>query len=101
MFFSGILIGLFSFAVIGIFHPIVIKCEYYFTCRVWPVFLATGLLFLTISLLTDAIVVSSCFGVAGFACFWSIGELREQAQRVRKGWFPANPNMQEQKSQVE
>lgn len=80
MFFSGILIGLFSFAVIGIFHPIVIKCEYYFTSRVWPVFLATGLLFLTISLLTDAVVVSSCFGVAGFACLWSIGELREQAQ---------------------
>ena len=26
---SGIIIGLSSFVIIGIFHPIVIKCEYY------------------------------------------------------------------------
>ena len=37
---SGILIGLTSFIVIGVFHPVVIKCEYYFSDRVWPVFLA-------------------------------------------------------------
>lgn len=100
MFFSGILIGLFSFAVIGIFHPIVIKCEYYFSYRVWPVFLATGLLFLTVSLLTDTLVVSACFGVAGFACLWSIGELKQQAERVRKGWFPDNPNKREFQSSM-
>ena len=28
---SGILIGLASFLLIGLFHPIVIKCEYYFS----------------------------------------------------------------------
>lgn len=37
---SGILIGLTTFIVIGVFHPVVIKCEYYFSDRVWPVFLA-------------------------------------------------------------
>lgn len=40
---SGILIGLTTFIVIGVFHPVVIKCEYYFSDRVWPVFLAGGL----------------------------------------------------------
>ncbi|MBQ5683504.1 MAG: DUF4491 family protein, partial [Peptococcaceae bacterium] len=24
--------------------------------------------------------------------FWSIGELKEQRERVEKGWFPKNPN---------
>ena len=36
---SGILIGLTAFIVIGVLHPVVIKCEYYFSDRVWPVFL--------------------------------------------------------------
>ena len=28
--FEGILIGIASLLIIGLFHPIVIKCEYYF-----------------------------------------------------------------------
>lgn len=89
---TGILIGLFSFAVIGLFHPIVIKCEYYLTDRVWPLFLATGLVFLLLALLTHDVFFSSLLGVLGFACLWSIGELKEQRERVKKGWFPSNPN---------
>jgi hypothetical protein len=29
-----------------------------------------------------------------FACssLWSIGEIFEQRERVKKGWFPKNPN---------
>ncbi|MBR6527745.1 MAG: DUF4491 family protein [Lachnospiraceae bacterium] len=30
---SGILLAVITFLVIGIFHPIVIKCEYYFSDR--------------------------------------------------------------------
>jgi peptide methionine sulfoxide reductase MsrA len=30
-------------------------------------------------------------GVIAFSCFWSILEIFEQAKRVAKGWFPANP----------
>ena len=92
MMWEGLVIGAISFFIIGIFHPIVIKCEYYFTSKIWPVFLLAGLVFCAISLLTDQIIVSSALGVTGCTLLWCIGELREQARRVEKGWFPANPN---------
>jgi hypothetical protein len=37
-------------------------------------------------------MLSGIVGVFGFACLWSIRELHEQVERVRKGWFPAKPN---------
>lgn len=88
---SGILIGLTSFVVIGIFHPIVIKCEYHFSDRIWPVFLAGGLAFCAASLFTDRPLLSAVLGVVGFTLLWSIRELKQQTQRVEKGWFPRNP----------
>lgn len=91
MFWSGLIIGAISFFIIGIFHPIVIKCEYYFTDRIWPVFLVLGLAFCFLSLFLQQIICSAAFAVAGFAMLWSIGELKEQTERVRKGWFPKNP----------
>ena len=45
--FYGILLGLASFLSIGLFHPVVIKCEYLFSYRCWPFFLAAGLILLT------------------------------------------------------
>ena len=37
--FQGITIGIIVFAIIGVFHPIVIKTEYYIGKKAWPVFL--------------------------------------------------------------
>ncbi len=91
MYTTGILIGLFSFAVIGAFHPIVIKGEYYFSEKIWPVFLIAGLLFLGLSIITKIVVLSSIYSILGFTCLWSIWELKEQQKRVKKGWFPQNP----------
>ena len=91
MYLEGLFIGLFSFLVIGLFHPIVIKGEYYFSSRIWPVFLVAGLLFLIGSCLVEQVFCSSLLGVLGFACFWSIPEIKEQEQRVKRGWFPQNP----------
>ncbi|MFT4004726.1 MAG: DUF4491 family protein [Lacrimispora sp.] len=88
---SGVLIGAISFLIIGIFHPIVIKCEYYFTERVWPVFLVGGILFCILSLFVNQIIISSVLAIIGFSMLWSIKELKEQTQRVEKGWFPENP----------
>ena len=88
---SGILIGLTSFIVIGVFHPVVIKCEYYFSERVWPVFLAGGLAFCAASLFVERPLLSSVLGVVGFSLLWSIRELKQQTRRVEKGWFPRNP----------
>lgn len=35
--FTGLIIALISFLCIGLFHPIVIKFEYYYGCQKWPV----------------------------------------------------------------
>lgn len=90
--FWGLLVGAASFLVIGIFHPIVIKGEYYFSKRIWPIFLVGGIVFGVISLLCENQTVSSIMAVVAFSMFWSIKELFEQEERVKKGWFPKNPN---------
>lgn len=86
--FNGVLIGLLTFLIIGIFHPIVIKGEYYFSKKIWPVFLIVGLIVLIISLYTSNSILSPILGVIGFTCLWSIKEIFEQEERVKKGWYP-------------
>lgn len=91
MSWSGIILGASAFVLIGLFHPIVIKAEYYFGKNCWWVFALAGVGFCVASLLVANLVFSSVLGVAGFSCFWSILELFHQERRVQKGWFPANP----------
>jgi len=86
--FYGVVIGAAAFATIGMFHPIVIWAEYHFSKRVWPAFLALGLVFLALSLTTGVFFLSCLFAVIGASCFWSIHELYQQEKRVQKGWFP-------------
>ena len=87
----GLTIGLATFLIIGLFHPIVIKCEYYFGVKCWWWFLIAGIAGVALSILTADILLSPLLGVFAFSSFWSIGEIFEQRKRVRKGWFPANP----------
>lgn len=87
---SGIILGLSAFAIIGVFHPIVIKAEYYLGKRCWWMFAIAGTGFCIASLFASH-VFAAILGVIGFSCYWSILELFEQEKRVRKGWFPANP----------
>ncbi|MCD7969741.1 MAG: DUF4491 family protein [Alistipes sp.] len=89
--FSGLIIGVVTFLIIGLFHPIVIKAEYYFGKKCWWAFLVAGLAALAGSLFAGDVLVSVSLGVFGFSALWGIGELFEQEKRVRKGWFPANP----------
>ncbi|MCD8173995.1 MAG: DUF4491 family protein [Alistipes sp.] len=89
--FSGLIIGVVTFLIIGLFHPIVIKAEYYFGTRCWWAFLVAGLGALAGSLLAGHVLVSTALGVFGFSALWGIGELFDQKKRVEKGWFPANP----------
>ena len=88
MHYLGILIGVICFLVIGLFHPIVIKTEYYFGKKTWPIFLVAGLLFLAASMWVESPLPASVLGVVGCSCLWSIQELFEQEKRVAKGWFP-------------
>lgn len=87
---DGIVIGLMTFLIIGIFHPLVIKGEYYMGQRCNWLFAIGGIITLVASIFTHG-VISILLGVTSFSCFWSILEVKEQRERVRKGWFPANP----------
>ena len=89
--YSGLILGEATFLLIGVFHVIVVKGEYYFSKKIWPLFLATGIASLFISLFISSPVISSLIAVFGISCLWSIRELFEQEDRVKKGWFPKNP----------
>ncbi len=89
--FEGILICVGAFVIIGALHPVVIKAEYHFGKRVWPLFLAMGLACCAASLWLPGAVLPALAAVLGCSLLWSIRELHEQEERVRKGWFPANP----------
>ena len=91
IYFNGLIIGLATFVIIGVFHPIVIKAEYYIGKKIWPLFLVVGLILIVLSLFIENITLSSIVGVTGFSSLWSINEIIEQEERVKKGWFPYNP----------
>ena len=88
---QSIWVGALAFLIIGVFHPIVIKAEYYFSKKIWPVFLVAGCICLGMALVVPGQVLSCALSVTGFTCWWSILELFEQEERVKKGWFPHNP----------
>lgn len=88
---GGLLMGLATFLIIGLFHPIVIKAEYYWGVKSWWAFLVAGIVFCGLSIMSDSLFVASMFGVIAFSSFWSILEVFEQRKRVEKGWFPKNP----------
>jgi hypothetical protein len=88
---TGIIVGLATFLIIGVFHPIVINAEYYLGTKCWWMFLLAGIAFGVISLLADNLIISTILGVTAFSSFWSILELIHQKERVRKGWFPEGP----------
>ena len=87
----GLVIGLSTFLIIGLFHPIVIKGEYYFGTKCWWWFAVLGVVLLLAAMAVDSIMASALLGVTAFSSFWSILEIFEQQERVRKGWFPRNP----------
>lgn len=93
--FTGVILGAVAFLIIGVFHPIVIKGEYYFGTRIWWVFLVVGIAAGAGSLFVKHVIISTALGIFGFSSLWAIHELIEQAERVKKGWFPKNPNRDE------
>ena len=91
MFFTGLIIAVCTFLIIGLFHHIVIKWEYYLGTRFWWLFLLLGIACIAIALFISNVLISALCGVTGASFLWSIGEIFEQKQRVKKGWFPMNP----------
>jgi hypothetical protein len=91
MYFTGIIIAVCTFLTIGIWHPIVIKTEYYYGTKVWGIYLAVGIISIAAALFIENTLLSACVGVFGASALWGIGELFEQRKRVLRGWFPMNP----------
>lgn len=91
MYFTGIIIAITTFLVIGIFHPIVIKTEYHTGTRFWWIFLLLGIVCIGAALFICNDIISALTGVVGASALWTIGELFEQRKRVKRGWFPMNP----------
>jgi len=85
---TGLVIGVATFLIIGLFHPLVIKGEYHFGVRCWWVFLVMGAAAVAASVAVHDILWSTLLAVWGASSFWSIGELFEQRRRVAKGRFP-------------
>ena len=85
---TGIIIGVIAFVIIGFFHPLVIKLEYYLGLKCWWIFLFLGIIGIIASLFLHNIIASVSCGIFAFSSFWSIGEAFKQRQRVEKGWFP-------------
>jgi hypothetical protein len=95
MYFTGLIIAFCTFLTIGIWHPIVIKTEYYWGTRPWVVFLLVGITCIVGALFIENAILSSIVGVFGASSLWAIGELFAQRKRVQKGWFPRNPKRPE------
>ena len=93
--FEGLLVGFCTFLIIGLFHPLVIKGEYHFGVKCWWAFLLLGLVCTALSIMVGNSTNSIHLGVTAFSSFWSILEVFEQRERVRKGWFPKKPKKQD------
>jgi hypothetical protein len=87
----GLAIGISTFFIIGVFHPIVVKAEYHLGTGCWWIFLVCGIIFVILSVTVSSLFISTLAGVIAFSCFWSVLEIFEQTKRVSKGWFPSNP----------
>ncbi len=90
--FTGVIVAIATFLIIGLFHPIVIKAEYYWGVKCWWWFLIAGIITLVLSIFITNFIASMILGVLGVTMLWSILEIFEQRERVNKGWFPRNPN---------
>lgn len=88
---AGLFIGICTFLIIGIFHPIVVKAEYYWGTKSWWIFLILGIIGVVGSIAVNDLILSTLLGVFSFSSFWTIKEVFEQEDRVKKGWFPKNP----------
>lgn len=92
---TGLVIGVATFLIIGLFHPFVIKGEYYFGVRCWWFFLLMGVAAIAASVAVRHILWSTLLAVWGASSLWSIGELFEQRGRG-EGMVPGQSEPEEE-----
>ena len=86
--FAGLATGIITFFLIGVLHVAVVKVEFHFGPKAWPVFALIGVVMALGSLFTSNVLVSVLLGISGFMFAWSAPELIKQRERVEKGWYP-------------
>ncbi len=67
--FIGLFTGLCTFLIIGLFHPVVIKCHYYFGTRCWWWFLILGIACCAVSIIVESAIWSTLPGVNKFTYY--------------------------------
>ena len=85
LYYTGVIIAVSTLLIIGLFHPIVIKVEYYTGTRYWWVFLVSGIISVGAAFLVANVLFSALLGVLGASCLWSI--LRTE-RTLREGMVP-------------
>ena len=88
VYYTGVIIAVSTFLIIGIFHPIVMKTEYYTGTRYWWVFLVAGIICIGAAFLVANVLFSAILGVVGASCLWSIGEQYQDSKVLAKNSSP-------------
>jgi hypothetical protein len=86
--FSGTLVGLATLLIIWFGRYACIKGEYYFSKKIWVVFLLVGIGAVGCAFFVPVLEWSSILSIFGFTFLWGIQEVIEQEKRVEKGWYP-------------
>ena len=69
---AGLFIGICTFLIIGLFHPVVVKAEYYWGTKCWWIFLILGIGGGIAPLGIYHVILSSPLCVFAFSSFWTI-----------------------------
>ena len=72
LYYTGVIIAVSTFLIIGLFHPIVIKVEYHTGTRFWWVFLVAGIISVGAAFLVANVLYSALLGVLGASASWCI-----------------------------
>ena len=87
----GILLGFLTIGIVGFGFFWVIFGERYLGVYWWPYFLASGIGLILLSLFVVSFWASALLGIFGASLVWGATELKEQAMRVKLGWYADHP----------
>lgn len=87
----GLGLGFAALGLVGFGFFWVVRLERSLGWTWWPYVILAGLGFLGLSLFLPWPLLSALVGALGASVLWGATELRNQAIRVRLGWYPDKP----------
>lgn len=78
MYFQGIFISIVCFSAVVLCQPLLIRAEFYFASRIWPVFFALGIILLLIALFTCYLWLSALFCSAALTFLYGALKLKQR-----------------------